>query len=494
MFHLFRSSSRTEALARLAAIDKSQAVIEFDLDGTILTANANFLQTMGYALAEIQGKHHGMFVEAAYRDSAEYRAFWAKLGHGEYQAAQFKRIGKGGKEVWIEASYNPILGRDGKPFKVVKFATDVTAQKLEYTDLRGQVDAIRKSQAVIEFKLDGTILTANQGFLNATGYTLAEIQGQHHGMFVDPAFRASAEYRQFWDALKRGEFQAAQFKRIAKGGKEIWIEASYKPILDLNGRPYKVVKLATDITAQVNLLSNFKTLIDRNFGEIDGAIERSSAQASQAADAVRETNGGMQTIAASAEELAASVREIAEMMARSRAATDAAHNQTTMADSATQRLTATSESMGNIIALIRDIAGQINLLALNATIESARAGDAGKGFAVVAGEVKNLAQQAANATNLIAAEIDKLQAVSMEVVSALENIGRSIDQVREFVAGTASAVEEQSAVTQSLSSGMQTTAINIAAINDNMGQISDAVDQAAQALSGTRSAAQVLVR
>ncbi len=494
MFHLFRSSSRSDALAKMTAIDKSQAIIEFELDGTVLTANTNFLQTMGYTLAEIQGKHHNMFVEAAYRETADYHAFWAKLNRGEYQAAQFKRIGKGGKEVWIEASYNPILGRDGKPFKVMKFATDVTAQKAEYADLRGQVEAIGKSQAVIEFKLDGTILTANQGFLATMGYTLAEIQGQHHGMFVDAAYRTSPEYRQFWEMLNRGEFQAAQFKRIGKGGKEIWIQASYNPILDLNGRPYKVVKFATDITAQVSLLGNFKILIDRNFGEIEGAIERSSGQATQAADAVRETNGGMQSMAASAEELAASVREIAEMMARSRAATEAAHNQTISADNATQRLTATSESMGKIIALIRDIAGQINLLALNATIESARAGEAGKGFAVVAGEVKNLAQQAANATNLIATEIDKLQAVSMEVVSALDNIGRSINQVREFVAGTASAVEEQSAVTQSLSAGMQTTATNIAAINDNMGEISDAVDQAAQALSGTKSAAQVLVR
>ena len=494
MFNLLRSSGHTEALAKLAALDKSQAIIEFELDGTILTANTNFLQTTGYTLAEIQGKHHGMFVDAATRESAEYRAFWTKLNHGEYQAAQFKRFSKGGREIWIEASYNPILGRDGKPFKVVKFATDITRQKAEYAELLGQVEAIRKSQAVIEFGLDGMVLTANQGFLNVMGYTLAEIQGRHHGMFVEAAYRTSQEYRQFWEALSRGDFQAAQFKRIAKGGKEIWIEASYNPILDPNGRPYKVVKFATDITAQVNLLGNFKTLIDRNFGEIDDAIERSSGQANQAAEAVRETNGGMQTIAASAEELAASVREIAEMMARSRTATDAAHTQTLTADNATQRLTATSESMGNIIALIRDIAGRINLLALNATIESARAGDAGKGFAVVAGEVKNLAQQAANATNLIATEIDKLQAVSIEAVRALENIGRSIDQVREFVAGTASAVEEQSAVTQSLSSGMQTTAANLAVINDNMGAISGAVDQAAHALSGTRSAAQVLVR
>jgi methyl-accepting chemotaxis protein len=494
MLGLSRSSAAHDAVAKLAALNKSQAVIEFRPDGTILTANDNFLNAMGYTLAEVQGKHHSMFVEASQRDSADYRLFWQKLNQGEYQAAQFKRIGKGGKEVWIEASYNPILGRDGKPYKVVKYATDVTQQKTEYADLRGQVDAIRKSQAVIEFSLDGNILTANGNFLNAMGYTLAEVQGKHHGMFVDPAYRSSADYRLFWEKLNRGEYQAAQFKRFGKGGKEVWIEASYNPILDMNGRPFKVVKFATDITRQVAMLGNFKTLIDKNFGEIESAIERSSGQASQAAGAVNETTGNMQSMAASAEELAASVREIANMMARSKAATDNAHSQTTLADSATQRLTVTSESMSNIIALIRNIAGQINLLALNATIESARAGDAGKGFAVVAGEVKNLAQQAANATNLIAVEIEKLQTVSTDVVSALANIGKSIEQVREFVSGTASAVEEQSAVTQQMSSGMQTTVTNISAINDNMGEISAAVNQAAHALSGTKSAAQVLVR
>jgi methyl-accepting chemotaxis protein len=494
MFGLSSSAAAYEAIAKLAAIDKSQAVIEFGLDGTILTANANFLNTMGYSLAEVQGKHHGMFVEAADRDSADYRLFWAKLNRGEYQAARFKRIGKGGKEVWLEASYNPILGRDRKPFKVVKFAIDVTQKQTEHADLRGQVDAIHKSQAVIEFSLDGTILTANNNFLNVMGYTLAEVQGKHHGMFVEAAYRNGADYRQFWEKLNRGEYQAAQFKRIGKGGKEVWIEASYNPILDLNGKPFKVVKFATDITKQIGMLADFKMLIDKNFGEIESAIQRSSGQAAQAAGAVNATTGNMQSMAASAEELAASVREIAAMMARSKAATDTAHSQTTVADSATQRLTVTSESMSNIIELIRNIAGQINLLALNATIESARAGDAGKGFAVVASEVKNLAQQAANATNLIAVEIEKLQTVSTDVVNALASIGKSIEQVREFVAGTASAVEQQSAVTQQMSSGMQTTFTNISAINDNMGEISTAVNQAAHALSGTKSAAQVLVR
>ncbi|MBV8614804.1 MAG: PAS domain S-box protein [Acetobacteraceae bacterium] len=491
---MFRSRRTHEALAKLAAIDQVQAVIEFRPDGTILTANQNFLNTLGYTLHEILGKHHRMFVEPAHRESAEYREFWERLRAGEHQSAQFKRIDKGGNEIWIEASYNPIRDRRGRVSKIVKFAIDVTAQKMAFADLRGQVDAINKSHAVIEFGLDGAILTANQNFLDALGYTLPEIQGQHHRMFVEPAHRESAEYREFWDRLRAGEHRTAQFKRIAKGGREIWIDAAYSPIVDLDGRPFKVVKYTRDITGQVTLLANLKTLIDRNFGEIDSAIENSSKQAGFVGDGVQRAMLTVQTIASSTEELAASVREIANMMLQSKSATDSAHEQTALADEATRRLTTTSASMGSVVELIRNIAGQINLLALNATIESARAGDAGKGFAVVAGEVKNLAQQARKATDQIAQEIERLQGVSDEVAAALAEISKSIGSVREYVSGTASAVEEQAAVTQGMSSEMQTVAASVGAINDNVGQISASVHQVAHAVDGTRSAAQVLVR
>ena len=194
---MFISQKAFAQAAELAAIHKIQATIEFALDGTILTANQNFLDAMGYTLAEIKGKHHSMFVEPAYRDAPEYKQFWMALNRGEAQSAEYKRIGKGGREVWIQASYNPILGRDGKPFKVVKFAIDVTKEKLQTADYMGQIAAINKSQAVIEFNLDGTIITANENFLHTLGYTLPEIQGKHHGMFVDPAYRESADYKAF---------------------------------------------------------------------------------------------------------------------------------------------------------------------------------------------------------------------------------------------------------------------------------------------------------
>ncbi len=242
--------STAELGALVAAINRSQAVIEFDLNGKILGANENFCSTLGYSLEEIKGQHHSLFIEPAYRASAEYRLFWEKLGRGEFDAGQYKRIGKGGKEVWIQASYNPVFDTRGKPVKVIKFATDITAEKLKSADVQGQLNAVSKAQAVIEFDLTGKILNANQNFCSTLGYTLEEIKGQHHSLFVEPALRDSAEYRQFWEKLGRGEFDAGQYKRIGKGGKEVWIQASYNPILDMNGRPFKVVKYATDISAQ----------------------------------------------------------------------------------------------------------------------------------------------------------------------------------------------------------------------------------------------------
>ena len=370
-----------------------------------------------------------MFVEPAERDSADYKQFWARLGRGEFQTAEYKRIGKGGREVYIQASYNPILDEKGRPVKVVKFATDITEQTLKNADYQGQLAAIRKSQAVIEFQMDGTIITANENFLNALGYTLAEVQGKHHSMFVEPAERDSEDYKQFWARLARGEFQAAEYKRIGKGGREVYIQASYNPILDPNGKPMKVVKFAADVTASV---------LARKKAEHVGSV--------------------MDSVAAGAEELNASVKEIASSMTKSRDTAGAAVEKVEQADDSTRRLTDASAAMGRIVEVIAEITSQINLLSLNATIESARAGEAGKGFAVVANEVKNLANQAKGATEKISEEIARLQDVSSEVTNALQTIKDSINTVTEYVTATTAAVEEQSAVASEMSSNMQRAA------------------------------------
>lgn len=417
------------------AISRAQAVIEFNMDGTIVTANENFLKTLGYSLEEIRGKHHSMFVEPVARDSVTYQEFWAKLNRGDFDTGEYKRIGKGGKEVWILASYNPVLDEKGKPIKVVKFATDVTEQKLKVADLAGQIAAIGKSQAVIEFNMDGTIIDANENFLNTLGYTLGEIQGRHHSIFVEPGERDSGAYREFWGSLNRGDYQAGEFKRVGRGGKEVWIQASYNPILDLNGKPFKVVKYASDTTKQVlNRIANERV------------------------------RGMMESVAAGAEELNASVREISEAMVKSKGTAMSAVERVEAADGQAQRLSDASKSMTNIVELINNITGQINLLALNATIESARAGEAGRGFAVVAAEVKNLANQAKQATDKIGQEIASLNVVSSDVVGALGVIKQAIQNVSEYVTSTAAAIEEQSTVTSEMSSSMQRAAAEAAAI------------------------------
>lgn len=249
-----------EVQGQVDAIRRSQAVIEFALDGTILEANENFLATMGYSSAEIVGKHHSMFVDDAEKTSTRYKQFWESLGRGEFHDGQFRRRAKSGREIWIRATYNPILDAAGRPYKVVKFASDITDTKVQFADFEGQIAAINKSQAVIEFELDGTILKANENFLTAMGYTADEVIGRHHRMFVTPDEARAPAYEQFWTKLGLGHYQSGQYKRIGKDGDEVWIEASYNPILDMSGRPFKVVKYATDITEDIRQKAHFNIL------------------------------------------------------------------------------------------------------------------------------------------------------------------------------------------------------------------------------------------
>jgi methyl-accepting chemotaxis protein len=424
-----------EDAGKIAAIGRVMAVIEFALDGTIVDANENFLAAMGYSLAEIKGKHHQMFVAPAERESAAYREFWARLARGEFTSGEYKRFAKGGREVWILASYNPILDDEGKPIKVVKYASDITAQKLQSANTASQIEAIGKSQAVIEFDMSGHVLTANDNFLHVMGYTLPEIVGKHHSMFMPAEERDGAAYREFWAGLSRGEFQSGEYARIGKGGRKIWIQASYNPIRDLNGKPCKVVKYASDTTGQV--------------------VARMKSES---------VRGMMESVAAGAEQLNASVREISDAMSKSRETASNAVNRVEAADQQAQRLSDAASSMSGIVQIIGDITGQINLLALNATIESARAGEAGRGFAVVASEVKNLANQAKQATDKIEQEIGNLNGISTGVVDALGNIKNAIQTVNEYVTSTAAAVEQQSTVTSEMSAGMRRAAEEAAGI------------------------------
>jgi len=493
---------------QLAAIGKSQGVIEFNLDSTIITANQKFLDIMGYSLEEAAGKPHGTFVDEATRNSRDYQQLWERLRAGEYDAGIYKRIAKGGREVWLQASYNPIFDLNGKPYKVVKYATDITEQELRNADFSGQLAAIGKSQGVIEFNLDGTVLTANQKFLDILGYSLQEAAGKPHSLFVDAAYRNSLDYAQFWERLRSGQYDAGIYKRMGKGGKEVWLQASYNPIFDLNGKPYKVVKYATDITAQVlstqvmnraveetqaivaaaktgdltsRIMLDDKTaelrilcegvnaLID-NMAGIITQIKRSSDTISTSANEIATGNNDLsqrtekqasmlQETASSMDDLASTVQQNANSAKQAHqlvhSASEIAIKGGDVVNEVIQTMSGISESsrkIVDIISVIDGIAFQTNILALNAAVEAARAGEHGRGFAVVASEVRNLAQRSASAakeiTQLITVSVEKVKDGSKlvgEAGATMSDIVASVQSVTNIMAEITKASSEQSA-------------------------------------------------
>ncbi|MDB5535283.1 MAG: chemotaxis protein, partial [Devosia sp.] len=482
-FNLFSRAARLDDRSKVEAIMRSQAVIEFNLDGTIITANDNFLATLGYALDEIAGKHHRMFVEPEFAAGADYHRFWQELGQGKFQSGEYKRIAKGGKEVWIQATYNPVLSKAGKVLKVIKFATDITAQKNRAADNAAQIEAISRAQAVIEFNLDGTVRQANENFLSVVGYAAGEIVGKHHRMFCDPVFAASPAYAQFWERLRAGEYQAAEFQRFGKGGKEVWIQASYNPILDSSGKPVKVIKFATDITerkraegiiaqltsslakmAEGDLTGRVDTQFTGQYEQLRLAFNGSLERLLDIVTSLRGTSRSLKTAtgeilsgandlaerttrqAATIEETAASVEQLSgavlENAKRAATASSKAKSVSANATDGGAVMKQANEAMGaietssakisNIIGLIDDIAFQTNLLALNASVEAARAGDAGKGFAVVAVEVRRLAQSAAQASSEVKVLIE---ASATEVRNGSRLVGQASEKLLDILVG-----------------------------------------------------------
>ncbi|TGN08184.1 methyl-accepting chemotaxis protein [Leptospira ilyithenensis] len=502
-------------LANLNAVNKSQATIEFNMDGTIITANHNFLEVMGYTLYEIKGQHHRMFAEVKLAGSEEYRQFWATLNSGEFQTAEYKRIGKGGREVWLQATYNPILNSNGKPYKVIKFATDITEQKLKNIDYEGQIAAIGKSQATIEFNMDGSIIVANDLFLNAMGYVLSEIQGQHHRMFAETQLVGSEEYRQFWATLNRGEFQTAEYKRIGKGGREVWLQATYNPILDSNGKPYKVIKFATDITEQKKLaiettrivedlvvglaamengdltqqiVNNYEggfaklkdsfnntaqtliKIIDEvrtNTDALVGAAEEVSSTAGTLSQGATEQAASVEETSASLEEMGTSIDQNAKNAKQTDAIATKSAKDAKQGGEAVKNTVLAMKQIAEKISIIEDIAYQTNLLALNAAIEAARAGEHGKGFAVVASEVRKLAERSQKSAN----EIGSLAGGSVQIA---ETAGKLIEEIVPAINKTADLVQEIAAASQEQSSGVNE-------VNKAMGQLDQVSQQSASA-------------
>ncbi|MFK0330973.1 methyl-accepting chemotaxis protein [Rhizobium sp. NPDC090275] len=506
----FLSSIGSSSSAVLDALNKSQAIIEFDLTGKILTANENFCKAVGYELSEIVGKHHRMFVDPAEANSRDYADFWARLGEGKFDQRQYRRIAKGGREIWIEATYNPIY-RGNKPYKVMKFATDITAAKKQAAEDKGKLEALSRAQAVIEFTPEGNIITANENFLATLGYSLSEIVGKHHAMFCEADYSRSAEYKTFWAKLAAGEFAADQFKRIAKGGREIYIQASYNPILDASGRVFKVVKFATDVTERMKVVNDlgaglarlsecnirqtidepfvgeFETLrrdfntsigafqatlvkvlqqtnaLNGNSQEMRDAAEQLSARTREQAVSLEETSAALETVTAtvkSSTENTQATRKLVQS-ARASASTSAAVVRETI--TAMQRIASASKEIGHIIGVIDEIAFQTNLLALNAGVEAARAGEAGKGFAVVAQEVRELAQRSAKAAK--------------EIKGLIENSGKEVNEGVRLVDATGTALNEIETFVESIDTNMTALATAAAEQSTGLSEINNAVSQ-----------------
>jgi methyl-accepting chemotaxis protein len=506
---MFGLIPRSDAKAVLGSLQKSLAVIEYAPSGEVITANDNFCALLGYRLDEIKGKHHKIFVDADYARSREYEEFWAKLRRGERNTQDYKRLAKNGTEVWIHASYSPVFGRGGKVVKVLNVLADVTASMARAADDKSRIDAISRAQAVIDFSPDGVVLTANENFLKTLGYRLEDIVGQHHRMFVDPDYARSQEYRELWDKLNRGEFVDGEFRRIGKGGREVWLQACYNPIFDLNGKVVKVVKFATDVTERIqSLLLLGKALAQLADGDLQQQIEtrlfafleplRASfndsvgklkaviSEVAVCSDAIENGSREISTAAAdlsgrteqqasTVEEAAAALNEITATVATTAEGANQARDVASVAKGEAEaggevvkraidaigRIQKSSHQVSQIIGVIEEIAFQTNLLALNASVEAARAGDAGRGFAVVASEVRALAQRSSQAAKEIkslisnsTAEVDGGVKMVAETGQALERILAKVSDIHHLVAQIAAGAQEEATALQEVNSAV----------------------------------------
>jgi len=533
---------------KVAALSEAQPMIEFDLNGRVLDANANFLKASGYTLKEIRGEHHSMFVDPEQRNTPEYKAFWESLRRGERQSARYKRMARNGQPLWVQATYYPVPDRSGKPFKVVKYTVDITDEMLAQADAAGQVAAISKALCVAEYNLDGTIITANDNFLRAFGYSLNELRGQPHSMLLEPTMRDTAEYRALWAKLSRGEYDASQYKRVGRGGKVLWVEASYNPILDAGGKPFKIVEYATDVTERVRLAEQLRSAVaetqaavtaaaegdlthrislEGKTGEIatlsrgvNALIDVTAGLIRRIKDAAREVQTGAQEIslgnqnlsqrtdeqaasleetASSMEQMASTVKQTADNAAQANqlaiAACAQAEKGGAVVGSAVEAMTGINTASGkiaDIIGVIDSIAFQTNLLALNAAVEAARAGEQGRGFAVVASEVRSLAGRSATAAKEIKALIQDSVARIAEGSRLVDESGHTLTEIVAAVRKVTNIVAEIAAACREQSSGIEQVNKAIMRMDEGTQQNAALVEQAAAASDAIVRQAQTL--
>jgi methyl-accepting chemotaxis protein len=503
-----------------ATADRVRQIVEaapigfvvINADGVIKLVNAHAEKLFGYRREELLGQRVEMLVPLRFRDHHPERrgSFFADpssrtMGGGRDLAG----LRKDGSEFPIEIGLSALVER-GQTLGLAAIA-DITERRRLDAEHAGLTAAVNKSMAVIEFDLDGRILTANDNFLKALGYSLADVQGRHHSMFVDEAYRQSPEYRDFWGRLGRGEYQTGEYRRLGKGGREVWIQGSYSPMLDHTGKPFRVVKFASEVTAQVRLRRNLEALVRKvaeNAQTVASASEELTSVSQQMASSAEETRAQASTVAAGAdqtsksaqkvsrsvEDLSASIREIAKNAHEAARVATSGVDVANTTTATVARLGESSAEIGKVLKVITSIAQQTNLLALNATIEAARAGEAGKGFAVVANEVKELAKETARATEDIGQKIEAIRQVTQGAVAAIDQISKIIVQINDYQSTIAGAVEEQSATAREIGLSGSDAAKGSAEIARNIASVAEASQHAAEGASNTQQAAQALAR